>query len=69
MAQNIEMTVTADNKLIITVDLSKSFGLSSSGKSVIVASTNGNIAVVGREDIKAGINIYRPAAASSRSHS
>ena len=57
--QNIRMEVQ-DNVLVITVDLSKSYGLSGSGKSVIIASTGGNIAVPGREEIKIGLNVYRP---------
>jgi ABC-type dipeptide/oligopeptide/nickel transport system ATPase component len=60
MAQNVEMTVK-DGKLIIIVDLDKEYGLSGSGKSVIVGTTSGNVSVPGREDIKAGINIYKPA--------
>lgn len=46
--------------LTITVDLSKSFGSSSSGKSIIVASTEGNVSVPGREE-KIGLNVYRKA--------
>lgn len=68
MAHNIDMKVVGD-KLTITVDLSKSYGISASGKSTIIASTGGNIAVPGREEVKVGINIYRPASVSSRSHS
>ncbi len=55
--KNIEMTVVGD-KLTITVDLSQRFGKSSSGKSTIIASTEGNQSVPGREDIKIGLNIY-----------
>jgi hypothetical protein len=47
-----------DGKLVITVDLSKQFGPSSSGKSRIIASTEGNASVPGREEIKIGLNIY-----------
>lgn len=47
-------------KLIIEVDLSQQFGLSGSGKSVVVASTQGNVSVPGREDVKMGLNVYRP---------
>ncbi len=57
--KNIEMTVEGD-KLIIVVDLKQEFGLSSSGKSITVASTEGNIAVPQREEIKIGLNIYKP---------
>lgn len=48
------------NRLIIEVDLSKSFGTSASGKSVVIASTQGNVSVPGREQVKMGLNIYRP---------
>ena len=57
--KNIETKVTGD-KLIITIDLTKNFGLSGSGKSLIIASTEGNISVPGREDVKIGLNVYRP---------
>ena len=55
--KNVEMTVDGD-KLTITVDLSKRFGKSSSGKSTIVASTEGNQSIPGKEEIKIGLNIY-----------
>ncbi len=57
--KNIEISVDG-NKLIIMVDLDQEFGLSSSGKSITVASTEGNVSVPGREEIKIGLNIYRP---------
>ena len=55
--KNIEMT-TEGNILTIKVDLSQRFGLSSSGKSIIVASTEGNQSIPGREEIKIGLNVY-----------
>ena len=57
--KNVQMNVEG-NKLIIVVDLNQEFGLSSSGKSITIASTEGNISVPGREDIKIGVNIYKP---------
>ena len=57
--KNIEMNVEG-NKLIIVVDLSQEFGPSSSGKSITVASTEGNVAIPDREEIKIGLNIYKP---------
>ncbi len=57
--KNIQMSVEG-NKLIITVDLDQEFGLSSSGKSITIASTEGNISVPGREDVKVGLNVYKP---------
>ncbi len=45
--------------LTITVDLSKEFGKSSSGKSIIIGTTEGNVSVPGKEDVKVGVNVYR----------
>jgi hypothetical protein len=58
--QNIEATVKGDI-LTLKIDLTKEFGKSSSGKSLIIASTEGNVSVEDREDIKMGINIYTKA--------
>ena len=55
--KNIEMTI-AGNILTIKVDISQRFGKSSSGKSTIVASTEGNQALPGQEEIKIGLNVY-----------
>jgi hypothetical protein len=44
--------------LTIKVDLSKEFGPSSSGKTIIVASTEGNAPISGRDEM-VGLNIYR----------
>lgn len=55
--KNMEMQLDGD-KLIITVDLSKRFGKSSSGKSIIIASSEGNQALPGAEEIKIGLNVY-----------
>ena len=59
MAKNIETRVQGD-KLVITIDLTKNYGLSSSGKSLIIATSEGNVPVPGREDVKIGVNVYRP---------
>ncbi|MHB1680776.1 MAG: hypothetical protein ACYCTB_09780 [bacterium] len=55
--KNIEMNVNG-NILTIKVDLSKTFGKSSSGKSTIIASTEGNVSVPSKEEVKIGLNIY-----------
>lgn len=55
--KNIEMTVR-DDILTIKVDLTKTFGKSSSGKSIIIASTEGNVSVPSRDEVKIGLNIY-----------
>jgi hypothetical protein len=55
--KNVEMSVD-DNILTIKVDLSKEYGPSSSGKTIIVASTEGNVSIPDREE-KIGLNVYR----------
>lgn len=60
--KNVELRLEGEkkNKLIIEVDLDQEFGLSSSQKSIVVAGTEGNISVPGREEIKIGLNVYKP---------
>ena len=55
--KNVEMSVDG-NILTIKVDLSKEYGPSSSGKTMIVASTEGNVSIPDREE-KLGLNVYR----------
>jgi hypothetical protein len=55
--KNVEMSIEGDI-LVIRVDLGKEFGPSSTGKTTIVASTEGNVSVPGREE-KVGLNVYR----------
>ena len=57
--KNVKMKVE-DNKLIITIDLDQEYGRSSSGKSITIASTEGNVSVPEHDEIKVGINVYRP---------
>jgi len=54
--KNVEMTV-AGNVLTITVDLSKTYGPSASGKTTIIASTEGNQALEGGAVL--GLNVYK----------
>jgi hypothetical protein len=58
--KNCEMKLDG-NILTITVDISKEFGTSSSGKSIIIGSTEGNVSIPEKEDIKIGLNVYRKA--------
>ena len=58
--KNVDLKVK-DNKLTIVVDLTKEHGLSSSGKSTMIASTEGNLALPGMEDVKIGLNVYKKA--------
>jgi len=55
--KNVELTVEG-TMLTIKVDLSQEFGPSSSGKTTIISSTEGNISIPGREE-KIGLNIYK----------
>jgi len=58
--KNCEMKLEGDI-LTITVDVSKEFGKSSSGKSIIIASTEGNVYIPDKRDIKIGLNVYKQA--------
>ena len=55
--KNVEMSVEG-SVLTIRVDLSKEFGPSSTGKTIIIASTEGNVTIPNRQE-KVGLNIYR----------
>ena len=55
--KNVEMSVEG-TLLTIKGDLSKEFGPSASGKTIIIASTEGNVTIPGREE-KIGLNVYR----------
>ena len=55
--KNIDMKVEG-TILTITVDLSKDFGPSSSGKTNIIATTEGNVSIPGRDE-KVGLNILQ----------
>ena len=56
--KNVDMKLNG-NQLVITVDVTKEFGPSKSGKSITIASTEGNVSIPDNEDIKIGLNIYR----------
>jgi hypothetical protein len=56
--KNVEMSVEG-NVLTIKVDLAKEFGPSSSGKTIIIASSEGNQSVPGKEIVKIGLNVYK----------
>ena len=56
--KNVEMKLE-DNILTIKVDLTKEFGPSSSGKTIIIASTEGNISIPDKEEVKIGLNVYK----------
>jgi hypothetical protein len=55
--KNVEMKIEG-NILTLKIDLSKEFGPSASGKTTIIASTEGNISVPDRDE-KVGLNVYK----------
>lgn len=56
---NVEME-TKGKKLQITVDLTKNHGRSKSGKTVTIASTQGNQKIDGPDgDVWVGLNVYK----------
>jgi hypothetical protein len=57
--KNVEYEIKG-NIMTIKVDVSKSFGPSKSGKSEIIATTEGNKKIkVNEEDVWIGLNIYK----------
>lgn len=56
--KNVDLSLE-DSILTIKVDISKDFGESKSGKSITIASTEGNVPIPDNEEIKIGLNIYR----------
>jgi hypothetical protein len=56
--KNVELTVD-NNILTVKIDLTKEFGPSASGKTTIIATTEGNVSIPGAEDKKIGVNVYR----------
>ena len=57
-------TKVEGTKLTITIDLAQRNGPSASGKTNIVATTEGNVSVDGFPEIKLGLNCYTPVAAA-----
>lgn len=48
-----------DSKAIITIDLTKDFGASKSGKTIVIATTRGNVPLPGAEAFRIGLNCYK----------
>lgn len=55
--RNVKMVVKG-SILTIEVDLSKRMGLSSSQKSMIIASTDGSTKLEGDDQVSVGLNVY-----------
>lgn len=61
VGKNISFEVTKENKLVITVDLNKENGMSKSGKTVTVATTQGNTKALDKNENEFifGVNVYK----------
>lgn len=57
--RNVSLSATGD-KLTITVDLSVPGTVSRTGKSMILASTEGNVTAPDTDGVKIGLNVYKP---------
>jgi ABC-type polar amino acid transport system ATPase subunit len=57
--QNVDVQVKG-NKMTVTVDLAKVLGPSKSGKTVLIATTEGNQKINGG-DVYFGLNVYKKA--------
>lgn len=59
LGKGIKATVDGD-KLTLEIDLSQDFGKSTSGKTTIIATTAGNVAIPGATNgATLGLNLYR----------
>jgi hypothetical protein len=58
MDNNVNITVQG-KKLIIEVDLTKDLGVSKSGKSHIIATTNGFTQVTGEQGVAVNLNVIK----------
>lgn len=59
---NMAQALREDEELlVIRVDLTKDLGLSSTGKTRIIATMSGNAEVPGHEDVKLGLNVSKKA--------
>lgn len=59
--KNVQMTVDAKAKtLTLVLDLSKDHGASSSGKTNIVGTSEGNVEIPGFPGYKIGVNCFKP---------
>jgi hypothetical protein len=56
--KNVHVSVK-DSVLTLTVNLKQTYGASKSGKSTVIASTEGNLLVEGTKDTYIGLNVYK----------
>lgn len=62
LLKNVVMRLEGERKtkLVIEVDLAEEYGLSSSGKSITIAGTEGAVSVPDHEEMKINLNVYKP---------
>ncbi len=58
LGENIEASISKDGKLTLVVDLTKRLRPSKTGKTTIVASSDGNKQLDGTGGVVIGLNIY-----------
>ena len=58
--QNVKVDIKG-TMLVLSVDMSKRFGKSASGKTTIIATTQGNQSVPGHDGASFGLNVYTKA--------
>lgn len=56
--KNINISVSG-NIATVSFDMTKSFGKSGSGKTIVIASTAGNVSVPGAEHVKLVLTAYK----------
>ena len=56
--KNVEMSVEG-RILTVKVDLTKELGPSASGKTILIATTEGNMSLPGIDNMKIGLNVYK----------
>ena len=59
VGKGVELSVEGDI-LTIKLNLRNNFGVSASGKSTTIATTNGNVDVPNHPGFKLGLNLYNP---------
>ena len=56
--KNVDMQIDGD-QLTIKIDLGKDFGDSRSGKTIMIASSEGNQTLPGHDDVRLGLNVFK----------
>jgi hypothetical protein len=61
IGKNVSYEVSAKNQLVITVDLNKTHGMSKTGKTATIATTQGNTKILDKNEgeVIFGLNVYK----------